>query len=132
MLKHAGVVLSDPKKLLKKNSPLVQMWELFAGKQFLPAAKMGDQVLKKIKNATVPSQRAFICSLQAGCYRELRKFTKALPKAEQATEEDPNLACAWSALAEAQRNVARWDEAIVNAEKAIACTRLPRRLRATA
>ena len=43
VLQECGVVLSDPKKLLKKNSPLMQMWELVLAEQWLPAIKMSEQ-----------------------------------------------------------------------------------------
>ena len=35
-LQQAGVVLSDPKKWLKKHSPVMQMWELFIARQYQP------------------------------------------------------------------------------------------------
>ena len=115
-LQDAGVLVKDRKKVLKNNSPVVQMWQLRLAEQQLPAIKMGDQAMKKVKKADEPSVRSWICCEQSMSYGILEEYARALQKAEQAVDEDPNLAYAWHILAGVQRCVALWDESIANAE----------------
>jgi len=76
---------------------------------------MGDKEAKK----DLKPLRSWICSHQAKCYNVLKEYAKALPKGEQAVDEDPNLAYAWCVLGDCQFCVDRFDEGIVNYETAI-------------
>ena len=119
-LQDAGVVVKDRKKVLKNNSPVVQMWQLRLAEQQLPAIKMGDQAMKKVKKADEPSVRSWICCEQSMSYGILEEYARALQKAEQAVDEDPKLASALSTLGAAQIVSSRWDEGSAIFEKAIA------------
>ena len=111
-LQRCGVAVNDSTKMLNKNSPVLQMVELMAAKQHLPAAKLGNQALKKVKKAEERALRSWICSAQALCYSKQKELTKALPQAQQAVDEDPSLAFASNALGMAQLVVARFEKAI--------------------
>jgi len=102
-LMDMGVVLKDRKKWFKKSSPVVLMWQLHCTDQWLPAIKMSEQALKKSQECSG------VDLLSASAVpRRVGEYAKALEKAEQAVEEDRNLAYAWHILRMSQRTVYRW------------------------